>query len=193
MKRITKIEATKQPSRKKKLKVAAYCRVSTAQEAQLISLATQKAHYEAFIKKNPAWGFAGLYYDEGITGTKKEKRPALLKMISDAEKGQIDIITKSISRFSRNTVDCLELIRKLTDLHVGVFFEKENLNTLSMESELLLSILGSLAEDESASISENEKWSARHQFRNGTFKLSSPPYGYDWDGKTSSSIRVREK
>lgn len=101
-------------------------------------------------------------------------------MVADCERGKIDfVITKSISRFARNTTDCLELVRKLLDLNISIFFEKENLNTGSMESELMLSILSSLAESESVSISENEKWGIKKRFQNGTFIISYPPYGYD--------------
>ena len=101
-------------------------------------------------------------------------------MISDCENGKINfIITKSISRFSRNTTDCLELVRKLIDIGVFIYFEKENLNTQSMESELMLSIISSLAESESVSISENIKWSVQRRFQNGTFKVAYPPYGYN--------------
>lgn len=181
MKRITKIESSNADIfTKPKLQVAAYCRVSTGSEEQLVSLEAQKKHYESYIKANPEWEFAGLYYDQGVTGTKKEKRGELLRMISDCEDGKIDfIITKSLSRFARNTTDCLELVRKLTGLGVYIYFEKENLNTQSMESELMLSILSSLAESESVSISENNKWSAQRRFQNGTFKVAYPPYGYD--------------
>lgn len=179
MKRITKIEENRNLGTRKKLRVAAYCRVSTASDEQLVSLEAQKAHYENHIKSNDEWEFAGLYYDEGVTGTRKEKRNGLLSMVADCEKGKIDfIITKSISRFARNTTDCLELVRKLLDLQIYIYFEKENLNTGSMESELLLSILSSLAESESVSISENEKWGIKKRFQNGTFIISYPPFGY---------------
>ncbi len=168
-----------------KLRVAAYCRVSTGSDEQLVSLKTQINHYESYIKANPDWEFAGLYYDEGITGTKKEKRAELLRMIADCENKKIDfIVTKSISRFARNTTDCLELVRKLIDLGIFIYFEKENINTGSMENELMLSILSGLAESESVSIAENNKWSVKRRFQNGTFKISCPPYGYDVvDGK----------
>ena len=180
MKRITKIGANEALVKKKKLKVAAYCRVSTASDEQLISLEAQKAHYEDYIRANDEWEYVGLYYDEGITGTKKDVRAGLLSMITDCEDGKIEfIITKSISRFARNTTDCLEMVRKLTDLGISIYFEKENINTGSMESELMLSILSSLAESESVSISENEKWSIRKRFENGTFIIAYPPYGYE--------------
>jgi len=163
-----------------KIRVAAYCRVSTDSDEQLDSLETQKSHYEQIISKNPIWTLAGIYYDKGITGTSMDKRPDLLRLIADCENKQIDmIITKSISRFARNTADCLELIRKLMKLRVFVVFEKEEINTGLMDSELLLTILSSLAENESVSISKNTKWSIKSRFQNGTYKISAPPFGYD--------------
>ena len=185
MKRITKIGVNETLIQKKKLRVAAYCRVSTASEEQLISLDAQKTHYESYIRANDEWEYVGLYYDEGITGTKKDIRAGLRTMITDCEDGVIDfIITKSISRFARNTTDCLEMVRKLTDLGVSIFFEKENINTGTMDSELMLSILSSLAESESVSISENNQWSIQKRFQNGTFIISYPPYGYKNDNGT---------
>lgn len=179
MKKITKIEGNQDYIFKPKTRVVAYCRVSTDSDEQLVSLQAQKAHYETYIKANPEWEYAGLYYDEGISGTKKENRSGLLRMLSDCETRSIDlIITKSISRFARNTTDCLEMVRKLMDLGVHIYFEKENINTGSMESELMLSILSGLAESESISISENTKWAIQRRFQNGTFKISYPPYGY---------------
>ena len=180
VRKITKIEANKDsPYYVSKLRVAAYCRVSTNSDEQLESLEAQKSHYEKYIKTNQDWEYVGIYYDEGISGTKKDKRLGLLQMLSDCENNKIDlIVTKSISRFARNTTDCLEMVRKLIELGVFIYFEKENINTKSMESELMLSILSSLAESESASISENNKWSIQKRFENGTFKISYPPYGY---------------
>lgn len=186
MRKVTKIDAA--PSMnflQGKLRVAAYCRVSTDDEDQLSSLENQTTHYTTFIKSNPEWGFVGLYYDEGVSGTKKEKRTGLLNLIRDCENRQIDFfITKSISRFARNTADCLEIVRKMTDLGIAILFEKENINTGTMDSELILSILSSLAAEESVSISQNNKWSVKRRFENGTFKLSNPPYGYDYNGET---------
>lgn len=195
MKRITKIEERRADlPGKRKLRVAAYCRVSTGTEEQLVSLKAQKMHYESYIKGNPDWEFCGLYYDEGITGTKKEKRTELLRLISDCENGKIDfIVTKSISRFARNTMDCLELVRKLVDLGIYIYFEKENLNTGDMESELMLIILSSLAESESISISENNKWSAQRRFQNGTFKVSYPHTDMKTSAGTWSSTRNRRR
>jgi site-specific DNA recombinase len=170
---------------KPKVRVAAYCRVSTDSDEQMASLEAQKDHYESYIKANPDWEFAGIYYDEGISGTKKENRTGLLRLLEDCEKKKIDfIITKSVSRFARNTTDCIEMVRKLTDLGVFIYFEKENINTQRMEGELVLTILSSLAENESLSIAENSKWSIRCRFQNGTYKIAYPPYGYDYmDGK----------
>lgn len=185
MKKVTKIEENKtSKATGKKLRVAAYCRVSTGSDAQAKSLEAQITHYEKYINSRSDWEYAGVYYDEGITGTKKEKRPELKRMLADCKAGKINfIVSKSISRFSRNTTDCLELVRKLLVLNIPVYFEKENINTGSMESELFLSILSSIAADESLSISENSKWSIQNRFENGTFKISYPPYGYDWNGK----------
>ena len=178
MKRITKIEAAGAKA-KKKLRVAAYARVSTDTDKQLVSLETQKNHYEKYIKARPDWEYAGLYYDEGVTGTKLAKRDGLLRLLDDCDKGLIDyIIVKSISRFSRNTVDSIEIVRKLCQDGIYIYFEKENIDTGKMEGELLLSILSSLAESESRSISENETWGIQKRFMNGTFKIGYPPYGY---------------
>lgn len=185
MARITKIEATKSFVKERKIRVAAYTRVSTKSEEQLLSLEIQKEHYESYINANSSWEYAGLYYDEGISGTKIEKREGLLALLKDCEDGKIDrVITKSISRFSRNTTDCLEMVRKLTNLKVFLFFEKENIDTEHMSSELMLSILSSIAESESKSISQNSKWSIKNRFKAGTFIISYPPYGYEnKDGK----------
>ncbi|MFP3153366.1 recombinase family protein [Lachnospiraceae bacterium ZAX-1] len=183
MKKITKIEATESKS-KKKLRVAAYCRVSTDNDAQLESLDTQKTHYESYISARNEWELAGIYVDGGISGTSAEKRTELMKMMADCETGKIDfVITKSISRFSRNTTDCLEMVRKLLELNIPIFFEKENINTGAMESELFLSILSSMAQDESASNSLNNQWAIKTRFKNGTYKMGYPPYGYDWNGE----------
>lgn len=184
MKKMFKVEDIA-PSSKRKLRVAAYARVSTNSDDQLVSLKAQKEHYESYIKLNPEWEFAGLYYDEGLSGTKKYNRTGLLDMIADTEQGKIGfILTKSISRFARNTTDCLEMVRRLIDVGVFIQFEKENINTGSMESELMLSILSGLAESESVSISQNSKWAIQKRFINGTYIISYPPYGYiNADGK----------
>lgn len=184
---ITKIDEIKVNSHleQTRLRVAAYCRVSTDSSDQLESLEAQKMHYEQTINANPLWTFAGIYFDEGISGTSMDKRPDLLRLIDDCESKKIDLImTKSISRFARNTADCLELIRKLLKHHVYVVFEKEDINTGLMDSELLLSIQSCLAESESASISKNNKWSIQRRFQTDTYKIASAPFGYNAiDGK----------
>jgi len=188
MRKITKINpvgmdnALHEPN---KLRTAAYARVSTDSTEQLQSFNVQVEHYTDFIKSNSEWEFVGVYADEGISGTKKENRTELLRLLSDCESKKIDfIITKSISRFARNTTDCLEIVRRLTELSVYILFEKENINTKTTDSELILTILSSLAAEESKSISQNNKWSIQKRFKNGTYKLAGPPYGYDYNGET---------
>ena len=179
MKTITKIEANRSAAIHRKCRVAAYCRVSTEHDDQIESLETQKAHYESWIKLHTEWESAGIFYDAGITGTKAEIRPGLQDLLQACRMGRVDrILVKSISRFSRNTAECLALVRELSGIGVSVFFEKENIDTGSMESELFLTILSSMAEEESLSISRNEKWSVQHRFQNGTYVSSSFPYGY---------------
>ena len=125
-----------------------------------------------------------VYIDEGISGTKIDKRKSLKQLLKDCESGQIDrIITKSISRLARNTVDCLEIVRKLTGLGIYLYFEKENIDTEHMSSELMLSILSSIAQSESRSISENNTWAIQKRFENGTFVISCPAYGYKNENK----------
>lgn len=153
-----------------KTRVAAYCRVSTDFEEQESSYEMQVAHYESYIKGRPDWNFAGVYADDGISGTSTQKREAFNKMIEDCEKGKIDlIITKSISRFSRNTVDCLKYTRMLKELNVAVFFEKENINTLDAKGEVLMTIMAALAQQESESLSANVRLGI--QFRNQQGKV----------------------
>lgn len=184
MKMITKLEAKQPDNSLRKIRVAAYARVSTDSDEQLLSLEVQKEHYENYIKSNPCWEYAGLYFDEGISGTKIGKRESLKQLLKDCQSGQIDrIITKSISRLARNTVDCLEIVRKLTGLGIYLYFEKENIDTEHMSSELMLSILSSIAQSESRSISENSMWSIQKRFENGTFVISCPAYGYKNENK----------
>lgn len=179
MAKVTRLMQLQSAQVKKKIRVAAYCRVSTSSDEQMESLETQRTYFESYIKSRSDWTLAGIYFDEGITGTKKDKRTGLLQLVSDCETHQVDlIVTKSLSRFSRNTTDCLELVRRLLAVKVPIYFEKENLNTGSMESELLLSIMSSLSEEESVSISENTKWSIQKRFESGTYKIGYAPYGF---------------
>ena len=188
MRKITKIEPG---ITKGKLRTAAYCRVSTDTDEQMQSLEAQKKHYEEYIKSVPDLLFAGIYCDEGISGTRKDNRQGLMKLIRDCENKKIDyIITKSISRFARNIADCLELVRKLSNLGVYIYFEKENINTRTMDSELMLSILSSIAENESVSISQNVRWAIKKRFMNGTYKFSTLPYGYEY---VNGRIAVKEE
>lgn len=145
---------------KHQLRVAAYCRVSTDDEEQLTSYEAQKTYYTDLIMKNPKWTMAGIFADEGITGTSARKRPGFLRMIRWCKQGKIDLIlVKSISRFARNTVDCLNYIRVLKEHHIAVIFEKENINTMETGSEML--ITGAFAQAESESISANVRWGKR--------------------------------
>ena len=165
-----------------KQRVCAYCRVSSDSHEQLQSFSAQIEHYTAMIEKNPKWQFSGVYADEGISGTSKNKRDEFLRLIRDCEARKIDmVITKSISRFARNTKDSIETIRLLKSLGIGVYFEKENINTLSGESELVLTILSSMAQEESLSISKNIKWSCQKRFQSGEWIPSCLPYGYAKD------------
>ena len=153
-------------------RVAAYARVSTASDEQMGSVAAQKDYFEQLIQQRPDWVLVGIYADEGISGTSLNRREAFNRMIADALEGKIDlIITKSLSRFARNTVDTLNTIRKLKVEGIGVFFEKENINTLDGTGEFLLTLLSSLAEEESRSISENVKWGKRKRFADGKYYL----------------------
>lgn len=178
--KIRKIDA--QPQEIKKLRVAAYCRVSTDSDDQKESLDTQKKHYESWIKMHSNWEFAGVFYDFGISGTKADARDGLQALLYECRIGRIDyILTKSISRFSRNTTDCLSLVRELLSYNIPIYFEKKNLGTGIMESELILAILSSMAQGESKSISENVKWSNQKNIENGIYKFSYLPYGYMHD------------
>lgn len=154
--------------RKKHLRVAPYCRVSTDKEEQLSSYEAQIEYYTDKINSNPDWTMVRLYADEGITGTSARKRKDFLKMVRDCQKGKIDlVITKSVSRFCRNTLDGLNYVRRLKQYGVGVYFEKENVNTLYMDNEMILTFMMSQAQAESESLSGNVKWGHRKNFQDG--------------------------
>ncbi|MDE6947770.1 MAG: recombinase family protein [Anaeroplasmataceae bacterium] len=176
------------------IRVAAYCRVSTDGDEQLSSFASQKAYYKEKIESNPEWVLVDLYADEAITGTKVTVREGFQRMIRDAFKGKIDIImTKSISRFARNTVDTLNYVRKLKEKRVAVYFEEENINTLTMDGELLLTILSSVAQQEVQNVSEHVKAGLRMKLQRGEMIGFNGCYGYDYDSKTKSiSVNLEE-
>lgn len=185
--KIKKIEA--QPAVVKKLRVAAYCRVSTENEDQKESPETQREHYESWIRMHDDWECAGVFYDFGISGTKTDAREGLQALLYACRTGSVDyVLTKSISRFSRNTSDCLSLVRELLSYNIPIYFEKENIDTGSMESELILSVLSSMAQSESESISKNVKWSVKNRMEEGTFVFGYLPYGYTKDAKGNMVI-----
>lgn len=163
--------------------VAAYARVSMDSERLTHSLSAQVSYYSDYIQKNPQWIYAGVYADEGITGTLTNKRDGFKRLMKDCDDGKIDIIlVKSISRFARNTVDLLKTVRHLKSLGIEVRFEKENINSMSNDGELMLSILASFAQEESRSISENVKWGTRKRFEQGIPNGRVRTFGYRWEG-----------
>lgn len=169
------------PQLQRKKRVAAYARVSLESEKLMHSLSAQVSYYAEFIQKNSEWIYAGVYVDEGITGTLTSKRDEFKRMLEDCEEGKIDIIlVKSISRFARNTVDLLATVRHLKSLGIEVRFEKENINSLSNDGELMLSILASFAQEESRTISENVKWSIQKKFKQGIPNGRVRVFGYRW-------------
>ena len=183
-----------QPKVHATLQVAAYCRVSTNSDEQEDSLFNQQAHFKSYIRQQPNWQLHQIYYDNGVSGTKAQDRAGLQTLLKDCRNGQIDLVlTKSISRFSRNTTDCLRIIRQLKQLDIPVIFEKENINTGSMDSELILSVLGSLAQDESQSIAYNVRLGYQQRASNGVFHYSLPPYGYQKDDKRDLIINPMER
>ncbi len=182
MRKISKIEpkVVTLPGRKK---VAAYARVSRDTQRLAHSLSAQVSYYSNLIQKNPEWEYAGVYADLGISGTSSERRGEFLRLLEDCEAGCVDIVlTKSISRFARNTIDLLSTVRRLKELGIEVRFEKENINSLSEDGELMLSLLASFAQEESRSISENCKWGIRKRFESGEIGMANKHIlGYQWD------------
>ena len=178
-----RIKTDSEDSNRGKLRVAAYCRVSTESEEQAGSFTTQVNHYTNYISKNPEWQLVYIFADEGITGTNTKNRKEFNRMIDECMAGEIDlIITKSISRFARNTVDCLNYIRQLKEKRVAVFFEKENINTLDSTGEILITIMASLAQQESESISKNIKLGLQYRYQAGQVRFNTTNFlGYDTD------------
>ena len=169
-----------QPREEKRKRVCAYARVSSDSEAQGDSLENQTTYYQDLIEATPEYEFAGVFADQGITGT-KDDRPEFRRMLELARAGQIDLIlTKSISRFARNTTIVLELVRELKGLGVEVMFEKEQISSLSGDGELMLTVLSSFAQEESKNVSENIKWRYRRKFQNGEVAINATRFlGYD--------------
>ncbi len=190
---INAISESKHTQPQHRLKVCAYARVSTGSRAQAESYATQVEYYTEKIENNPLWEFAGVYADEGITGTKVKGRDDFKAMITACEEGDIDLIlTKSITRFARNTVECIQTVRHLKAIGVGIYFEKEGINTLTEDSELMLTILASVAQGESEDFSGNNRWAIINRFENGTFIVGTPAYGYRKDEEGNLIIEETE-
>ena len=168
---------------KPKLRVAAYCRVSTDSDEQAGSYEVQVQHYTEYISRNKDWELAGIYTDDGISGTNTKKREGFNGMIEDCMAGKIDmVITKSISRFARNTIDCLRYVRQLKEKNIAIIFEKENINTLEASGELLLTIMASLAQQESASLSQNVKLGLQFRYQEGKVQVNHNHFlGYTKD------------
>lgn len=176
--RVITIPAAEQPE-DVKFRVAAYCRVSSASDDQLNSFAAQNRYYTDLIAGKENWQLVDIYADEGITGTSAEKRDDLQRMLADCRRGLIDrILVKSISRFARNTKECLETIRELKLIGVSVSFEKENIDTATMSGEMMTATFAAMAQAESESISGNMRWSYQKSMQNGTFLPGSMPFGY---------------
>lgn len=167
MKKVIERSASQVPAAPKLIRVAAYARVSSGKDAMLHSLSAQVSYYNNLIQNHPGWIFCGIYADEAVTGT-KDSRDQFQKLLADCRAGKVDlVITKSISRFARNTVTLLQAVRELKNLGVDVYFEEQNIHSLSSDGELFLAILASYAQEESRSASENQKWRVRDKFRNG--------------------------
>lgn len=194
MKKISRIEP-KLPVIQARKKVAAYARVSRDTERLIHSVSAQVSYYSALIQKNPEWEYAGVYADMGISGTDTARRSEFLRMLADCEAGKIDIIlTKSISRFARNTVDLLETVRHLKNLGIEVQFEKENIHSLSEDGELMLTLLASFAQEESRSISENVKWGVRKRFQSGEIGAANKHVlGYRYDDELRKYVIIPEE
>ena len=172
---INKLAVLPKPQRLKN--VAAYARVSSDKDAMRHSLSAQVSYFNAYIKSNKDWCYVGVYADEAISGT-KDKRPQFEKLLDDCAQGKIDIIvTKSISRFARNSLTLLSVVRDLKQRGIAVIFQEQGINTLSSDGELMLTILASYAQEESLSVSENQKWRIRKCFKDG-IPCAPTIYGY---------------
>ena len=190
MAQVTIIEAANAAEEKLKLRCAAYCRVSSDSDDQLNSFMAQTRYYEKAFEKSDREQLVNIYADEGITGTREDKRDGFQRMIKDCRRGKIDrIYTKSISRFARNTKNCLKNIRELKSLGISIFFEKENIDTAKLTDEMMITIMGGLAQEESTSISQNMRWSVQKRMQNGTYKNATPPFGFK---KVNGDLEIEE-
>ena len=183
----------KRENESRKIRVAAYCRVSTDTDEQATSYDAQIEHYTEYIGKHPGWELAGIYADEGISGTNTKKREEFNRLIDDCMAGKVEmVITKSISRFARNTLDCLKYIRQLKDKNIAVYFEKESINTLDAKGEVLLTIMASLAQQESQSISQNVRLGLQYRYQQGKVQVNTNRFlGYDKDKDGNLVIKAR--
>jgi site-specific DNA recombinase len=173
---VTVIQPKAADNEQRLLRIAAYCRVSSSSDDQLNSYNSQLTYYTHKFEDSETETLIDIYADEGITGTCEEKRTEFLRLIDDCRKGKIDrIYTKSISRFARNTSDCLKNIRELKSLGITIMFEKENIDTANITDELMLTIMGGLAQEESNSISQNLKWSIRRKMKSGAYSPVNAP------------------
>ena len=179
---------------KRKKRVCAYARVSTDTEDQINSYNAQISEYTSQIKENNDWEFVNMYADEGISGTSTKKRVNFLRMIDDAKAGKIDLIlVKSLSRFARNTVDCLSIIQELRTINVEVFFEKENISSSDSKVDFMMTIFSSIAQEEARNISENVKWGIRKRYKDGNIRINTSRFlGYDKDEKGKIVINSDE-
>ena len=179
---------------KRKKRVCAYARVSTDTEDQINSYNAQISEYTSQIKENNDWEFVNMYADEGISGTSTKKRVNFLRMIDDAKAGKIDLIlVKSLSRFARNTVDCLSIIQELRTINVEVFFEKENISSSDSKVDFMMTIFSSIAQEEARNISENVKWGIRKRYKDGNIRINTSRFlGYDKDEKGKIVINSEE-
>ncbi|MCM1530569.1 MAG: recombinase family protein [Alistipes sp.] len=176
---VTVIQPTMTGEKSKLIRCAAYCRVSSDSEDQLNSFMAQTRYYSQIFENSETETLIDIYADEGVTGTREDKREEFQRMMKDCRKGKIDrIYTKSISRFARNTRDCLKNVRELKSLGITICFEKERIDTANVTDEMMITIMGGLAQEESTSISQNVRWSIQKRMQNGTYRNSTPPFGF---------------
>ena len=186
------IEPTIKPQ-EQKIRVCAYARVSSDSDDQLNSFSAQVEYFTQLIQSHSDWEFVDIYADEGITGTRADKRNDFQRLMRDCQSGRIDcILVKSVSRFARNSTDCIKAVRELQALGISVIFEKEQINTGALTNEMFLSMMSAFAQEEAISISQNMRRGAVMRMKNGTFRLSQIPYGYRYDEHGVLTIQSEE-